>query len=182
MRAKLEELLAAWAERGLPRLDTRIGLNTGEVLVGNFGAETRLNYTVMGDAVNLASRLENLNKRYGTRIIVGEGTAERVKKRFVLRPLEWVAVKGKSRAVLIHELVGREGDVDPEVLAHIEGYEAALELYRRRQFADAAAGFEALSPLREGDLAPALMAAQARALEADPPPDDWNGATTMTTK
>jgi len=182
MRAKLEELQAGWTERGLPRLDTRIGLNTGDVLVGNFGATSRLNYTVMGDAVNLASRLENLNKRYGTRITIGETTAELVKEQMVLRPLEWVAVKGKSRAVLIHELVGRKGEVDEATLETIAEYEAALTLYRERKFAEAAEAFEEAGPLRDGDLAPALMAEQARAFAADPPPDDWNGSMSMTTK
>ncbi len=182
MRAKLEELQVGWTERGLPQLDTRIGLNTGEVLVGNFGATSRLNYTVMGDAVNLASRLENLNKRYGTRIMLGETTAELVKEHMVLRPLEWVAVKGKSRAVLIHELVGRKGEVDEATLETIAKYEAALQLYRDRKFEEAAEAFEAAGPLREGDLAPALMAEQARAFVADPPPDDWDGSMAMTTK
>lgn len=182
MRAKLEELQEGWTKRGLPKLQTRIGLNTGEVLVGNFGATSRLNYTVMGDAVNLASRLENLNKRYGTRIMLGERTAELVKDHMVLRPLEWVAVKGKRRAVLIHELVGRKGEVSDEILETIAKYEAALELYRARKFEEAAEAFEAAGPLREGDLAPTLMAEQARAFAAEPPPDDWNGSMSMTTK
>ena len=182
MRAKLEELQEGWTERGLPQLQTRIGLNTGEVLVGNFGATSRLNYTVMGDAVNLASRLENLNKRYGTRIMLGESTAELVKEHMVLRPLEWVAVKGKSHAVLIHELVGRKGEVPGEVLGAIAKYEGALQLYREREFEKAADAFDAAGPIREGDLAPALMAEQARQFAAEPPPDEWNGSMSMTSK
>ncbi|MAQ15043.1 MAG: hypothetical protein CMN30_09650 [Sandaracinus sp.] len=182
MKARLAELQASWDARGLPRLETRIGLNTGDVLVGNFGAATRLNYTVMGDPVNLASRLENLNKRYGTGIIVGQATAERVKEHFVFRPLEWVAVKGKSQGVLIHELVGRRGEVDDAALAAIAAYRDALELYRARRFAEAAAAFDALEPLHAGDLAPALMAEQARHFAAEPPPESWDGSTSMSTK
>ena len=182
MRAKLRELQKGWDERGLPRLETRIGLNTGDVLVGNFGAATRLNYTVMGDAVNLASRLENLNKRYGTHIIVGEETARLVEEHMVLRPLEWVAVKGKSQSVLIHELIGRKGEVPSEVLEHIAQYEAALHLYRERKFEEAEAAFEAAGTLYAEDQAPKLMAAQARAFAAEPPPVGWDGSTAMTTK
>jgi len=178
MQVKLRELQASWTARGLPELATRIGLNTGEVVVGNFGASDRLNYTVMGDPANLASRLEALNKAYGTSIIVGETTAEAVGDHMVLRPLEWVAVKGKTQAILLHELLGEAGDVDDATLAKIERYGAALETYRERRFEGAAKQFEAIAD----DPPSALLATRARAFAATPPPDDWDGRHVMTTK
>lgn len=180
MQEALAVLQEQWAERGLPRLDTRIGLNTGEMLVGNFGANTRINYTVMGDPVNLGARIEALNKRYGTRIMVGAQTAERVKDAMVLRPLERVAVKGKDEAVLLYELVGRVGEVDDETLQAIEAYSNALDAYNAQDFEVAVEAFEALAVT--GDRAAELMATQAREFLATPPPKDWNGAVAMTSK
>ena len=186
MKARLEELQAEWDERGLPRLDTRIGVNTGDVLVGNIGAPARLNYTVMGDPVNLGARLEALNKHYGTGILVGPETADAVKDAMVLRPLEWVTVKGKTQAVLIYELVGRKGEVDDAELAAIAAYEAALQAYRARRFAEAAAGFrDALAQYAElgrEDVSAARMAERCDALEKEPPGNDWDGRTVMTSK
>ncbi len=186
MKKALAELQKKWAKEGLPRLDTRIGVNTGEMLVGNIGAPDRLNYTVMGDPVNLGARLEALNKHYGTGILIGDETAKKVAEHMVLRPLEWVAVKGKDHAVLIHELCGAVGDVSDEELAAIERYAAALDAYRARKFEDAATGFEAAAAAYEGlgreDMSSARMAARCRAFMAEAPPEDWDGSTSMTTK
>ncbi|RKP21322.1 hypothetical protein ROZALSC1DRAFT_27251, partial [Rozella allomycis CSF55] len=95
---RLHELQKRWLKQGFPLIETRIGINTGNALVGNFGAPNRLNYTCIGDSVNLASRLEGLNKLYGTKIIISEFTYERVRPYFVCRPLDRVAVKGKTKA------------------------------------------------------------------------------------
>ncbi|MBJ71339.1 MAG: hypothetical protein CMN31_08350 [Sandaracinus sp.] len=182
MRAKLAEMQTGWDAKGLPRLDTRIGVNTGPVLVGNIGAPDRLNYTVMGDAVNLAARLEGLNKHYGTTILVGDATAEAVGDAMVFRPLEWVAVKGKDEAVLIHELVGRKGEVDAETVAAVGRYAEALSAYRDRRFEEAAAKFREAGAALGGDVSSERMAARCDEYTAAPPPDDWDGRTVMTTK
>jgi len=182
MKRKLEELQAGWDERGLPKLNTRIGVNSGDVLVGNIGAPTRLNYTVMGDAVNLAARLEALNKEYATGILVGDDTARVVGDAMVLRPIEFVAVKGKAQAVLIHELVGEKGEVDEETLAAIALHAEALDLYKGRDFEAAAAKFDEVAERMGGDLAAEKLAARARTYAEAPPPDDWDGRLTMTTK
>jgi adenylate cyclase len=183
MRATLKRLQAEWEESGRPHLHTRIGVNTGDTLVGNIGAPERLNYTVMGDAVNLASRLENLNKAYGTRILCGDETKKAAGGGFVFRPVDWVAVKGKKQGILIHELLGEADDVDDATRNAAEKYAKALDLYREREFDEAADGFDAANEAFGGDDGPSkTMAARARGYVEAPPPDDWDGTFVMTTK
>lgn len=108
MVAELGRLNERWKTEGRPALDIGIGINTGPMIAGNIGSEAIMSYTVIGDAVNLGARLESLNKQYGTRIIISEATRQQLKRRYVLRPLGEVVVKGKSQAVSIFEVVGRE--------------------------------------------------------------------------
>ena len=100
----LQEMNQEWARDGKPQLDIGIGINTGDMIAGNVGSETIMNYTVIGDAVNLGARLESLNKEYGTRIIISEATRERLKGRYDIHPLGDVIVKGKSKPVAIFEV------------------------------------------------------------------------------
>ena len=108
MVAELGRLNERWAAEGRPPLDIGIGVNTGPMIAGNIGSEAIMSYTVIGDAVNLGARLESLNKQYGTRIIISEATRQQLKRRYTLRPLGDVIVKGKSQAVSIYEVVGRD--------------------------------------------------------------------------
>lgn len=158
---------------GLPPLGARIGINTGTAIVGNMGSPTRLNYTVTGDTVNLASRLEGANKAYGTTIMIGPETAAAVRGRFVLRRLDFLAVKGKAEAVEVYEVVGRAGEVPQDALDRMAEFEAALADYRARDFAGAAAIFAALAA---DDAVAALYLGRCRHFMTAPPPADWNGA------
>jgi adenylate cyclase len=114
MQRRMADINAQWKREGLPTLRTRIvGINTGRVVAGNMGTDTIFNYTVLGDTVNLASRLEGVNKEYSTLIIVGEDTWARVSDRFEARELDWIRVKGKQEPVAIYELVCEAGALEP---------------------------------------------------------------------
>jgi adenylate cyclase len=109
MIVELGKLNEHWKAQGrFAELDIGIGINTGPMIAGNIGSEAIMSYTVIGDAVNLGSRLESLNKQYGTRIIISDATRERLTRRYQFRPLGDVVVKGKTQPVAIFEVVGRE--------------------------------------------------------------------------
>ena len=134
----------SWSREGKPLFYQRIGINTGEVIVGNMGSASRLNYTVVGDTVNTASRFEGLNKLYGTRIIIGESTWAIVKDQFVARPLDLVSVKGSAKGVRIYELMAETASADERTRAIAALAETALTLYLERRW-DEAAGAAGIS-------------------------------------
>jgi len=166
-------------EYGLPPIGTRVGVNSGVAIVGNMGTSSRMNYTVTGDVVNLASRIEGANKAYGSLIMIGEETAKGLGDGFLLRPLDRLVVKGKSKPVEVFEVIGRTAEVPPERRARIEAFAAALALYYARDFAAARAGFAALAG---ADAAAALYVDRAEEYLADPPPPNWDGSYVMKTK
>jgi adenylate cyclase len=156
--------------RGRPPFETRFGLHCDTTLVGHFGAHDRMNYTAIGDPVNLASRLEGLNKQYGTSIIASERIVENARERFAFRLLDCVAVKGKSHAIRIYELLGPiEQAVERHDLIHT--YERAFLLYSTGDFTGAAALLE-----KQIDDAPsAILLGRCRTFQQEPPPADWAG-------
>jgi class 3 adenylate cyclase len=184
---ELKILNAKWASQGKPELRTRFGISSGEVSVGNMGSRERMNYTVLGDAVNLASRLEGINKYYGTGIIVGADTYEVVKTLFVTRPVDVVAVKGKATGVPIYELVaGLPGDPDvppsDQQLRCKELTEQAFQAYIGRDFRTAASLYQRLTESFPDDGVGPLFVKRCEEYLRDPPSPDWTGITRMTTK
>ncbi len=161
---------------GMPPLHTRFGIHSGEVMVGHFGAPERFSYTALGDGVNLAARLEALNKQYGTTILVSGAVAAAIGDEFALRRLDRVAVKGKSQGVEVFELLGYAADA-PNV-ARARRYEAALDAYFARDFAAALAMLDAATD----DPPSRHLRERCLLLRDDPPPPDWNGVHTATTK
>ncbi len=156
-------------------LRVRFGVNTGEMTAGNMGSEKRFQYTVMGDAVNLASRMESINKLYGTEIIIGAATADAVKDMFLLRHLDRVCVMGKSTAVEIYELIGHKGDVAEEKTRVVNLYTEALNLQFERCFDAAAMKLEEVFAIDPSDAPSRLLIERVRRYKDDPPPADWGG-------
>ncbi len=177
----LDGINVRYASTGVT-LAVRIGLNTGEMIVGNLGSSRKKNYTVMGDAVNLASRLEGANKEFGTGILLGETTALAVAGRMATRPLTRLRVKGKLQAVEVHELVGAPADLTPVQRAFLDAYLPGYTAFGLRRFAEAAADFVRALAARPDDAVTAELLRQAQLYAAQPPPADWEPVLTLHSK
>jgi adenylate cyclase len=181
MLVKLKELQASYRAKGLPEIDIGIGLNSGEMSVGNMGSDTVRSYTVMGDAVNLGSRLEGINKQYGTRIIISEFTQSAIKDTFVTREVDWVRVKGKAQPVRIFELVA-EGGVEESKARLLKLFDEGFHLYHAREFEKAILIFKQALEIDPDDAPTQLYLERCQDYQNEPPPADWDGVFTMKTK
>jgi adenylate cyclase len=178
----LERLRPEFARRGWPELEIGVGINTGPMVVGNMGSRSRLEYTAVGDAVNVAARLEGLSKEYGTRIVVGEATRAAARGAFVYRFLDVVAVKGRAAPLTVYEVVGREGQVPEDTLEWLERFHEGIQLYRGRRWTAAAACFEGLAVASPADGPTRLYRRRAIEFCDHPPPPDWDGVYVVATK
>ncbi len=177
----LQILQKKWAAEGLPSLDIGIGINTGPMVVGNMGSERRFNYTVMGDSVNLGSRLEGLNKVYGTHLIVSATTYEGVREKILGRELDSVRVKGKAQSVKIYELLARKDRATSEQQNLVQEFRSALALFEKRRWNEAMTSFQSLLERCPQDGPTKIYVERCQTLENNPP-ETWDGIYTMPTK
>ena len=182
MHEVLKKLKPEFQARGWPEIRIGVGLNTGRMSVGNMGSKLRTAYTVMGDAVNLSSRLESITKEYGADIIVGEGTKDAVAD-VVFRELDRVRVKGKDEAVAIYEPFGMQGEVSKSRLEEIKLYTQFLRLYRAQDWDQAELQlFNLQKQVPASTLYSHTFVERISYLRANPPGKGWDGAFTFTTK
>lgn len=179
---RLATLRAMHRDARLPEIRARVGINTGSVLVGNVGSPERLNYTVIGDPVNVASRLEALNKVYGTEIIIGQETYEAVRSSVLVRRLDRVAVYGKEMGLDIFELLALQSPTAAAKPPWLRLYEQGYDALHARQWDAAIDLFQQVIALRGNDSVSRRQIAQAEAYKAMPPPPTWDGLVVMESK
>lgn len=183
MQRRLIELRPAWSAQGLPELHCRIGVNTGEVVVGNMGSDLVFDYTVIGDEVNLASRLESANKQYHTFLMISEATYQALTPgRFRTRLLDVIRVKGKTKPVKVFEVYGETAEPPISDEEYYRTYQAGVEAYLVRNFAGALEHMHHALELRPHDLAVESLLSRVSILQPEDLPDDWDGAVTLTSK
>ncbi|MBI2266650.1 MAG: adenylate/guanylate cyclase domain-containing protein [Armatimonadetes bacterium] len=181
-RKALEILRSELGARGLPQLQARFGINTGEMIVGNVGSRSRLDYTVVGDEVNLASRLEAVNKRYGTRILISENTFREAGDTIAARELDRIRVAGKVKPVVIYELLAGKEDLASDYTLLLPLFERGLKLYRERSFVGASEMFDSALRISPQDGPSREYLARCRHLQESPPSDGWDGTLDLLTK
>jgi adenylate cyclase len=188
MMDRVREMQKKWEAEGKPHLDIGIGLNTGVASVGNMGSALRYGYTALGDTVNLSSRLEGLNKDYGTHILVNETTYSAAKNDgFLFRELDLIRVKGKLQPVTLYELIGRSGEnsvygTPDEVRARLDSFQQSRELYRNRRWEEAQKSFQAILDKWPDEGPARTYWKRCQDYLFDEPPIGWDGVFTMTHK
>lgn len=183
MRERRNSLSEEWVKIGRPRLKARTGVNTGTMLVGNIGSKYRFHYGAIGDQVNLTSRLEGLNKTYSTEIMISDDTAQLVPGMFILRELDLVRVKGRVRALRIHELLASaEASLPEKQMEMLELYATGLAAYRERRWSQGLQLFRQCLVLWPGDGPSRLMESRCVMFQGEPPPEDWGGTFDHLTK
>jgi adenylate cyclase len=185
MNLHLKELHVRWEARGVPPIQIGIGIHSGDMIVGNMGSKERFDYTIMGDNVNLASRLEGVNKEYGTYIMISQATYNFCKEcqqdSWTVRELDTVRVKGKKESVTIYELCGY-GDFYAQKRDLVQKFNACLQAYKDRQWMQAIALFQEVLASYPDDQPSRMYIERCTRYFHNPPPDDWDGVFEMHTK
>jgi adenylate cyclase len=182
MRQAMVAFNRSQTERGLPAVGMGIGLNTGPMFVGDMGSDVRRSYTVIGDAVNLGSRLEGLSKLYGVDVVVSDSTRQQAGEGFIWQELDKVKVKGKQEAVTIHTVLGPSADQTPALDAELELWQRCLQLYRQQEWAqtlDLLNNLQKCAP--DKGLYP-LYQQRVLDMQTRPPVPNWDGSTQFDTK
>jgi adenylate cyclase len=181
MQMELAKLQPHFKERGWPEIQIGVGVNTGRVSVGNMGSEVRVAYTVMGDAVNLASRLEGITKEYGVGVLVGEHTKEQAPE-FVYREVDLVRVKGKAKPVAIFEPIGLHEEVSLDLLEELKLFHQALRLYRKQDWDKVELQLLSLRNMAPQSKLYKVYAERTAYFRKEPPGENWDGVFTFKTK
>jgi adenylate cyclase len=181
MLGSLKRLQASWKSRGLPSLDIGVGINSGPMLVGYMGSKIRKNYTIMGDSVNLASRLEGINRQFRTNLIISEATFLQVKDHVIARELDLIRVKGKTQPVKVYELlaVAERSDAYADLVAR---FEKGLRAYRGGDWLAALEIFQGLKADHPDDGPSQVFIERCLNLLAEPPAGEWDGVFVMRSK
>jgi len=178
-RAELPDLMGL--RKNLPDINLRIGLATGEVIVGNIGSDTARSYTVMGDVVNLASRMESANNVYGTRILISGETGRMAHRVVETREIDSIAVKGKTEPVQVYELLSLQGQLSPELDKRRNRFAEGLEAYRKQAWPAAEMIFQELVD-KFADAPARAFLERVKILRQHPPGAGWDGVWRMTGK
>lgn len=178
----LSFLQKEWARLNKPIFSVRIGINTGNVVLGNIGTEEHLSYTVMGDNVNLASRLEGLNKTYGTSIIITDSTLKACGDKLVTRPIDLVAVKGKEKKILAHELLGITNETSSRTVAFCDDFKVAFAAYLNKDWKTGAQLFAKIAEQHPNDRLTLIHLERCKDFVINPPDPSWDGGQEMLQK
>ncbi len=183
MQEQLRKMRALWRKQGKPELYARVGVNTGPMVLGNMGSETRFDYTVMGDAVNLGARLEPANKEYGTSIMIGEETKNQAGETIITRKMDLLRVKGKTEPVNVYELVGLADRPLPDDMNRVlELFRYGFDKYLEQDWDAAINTFKKAVEVKHDDGPSRRYLSRAVLFKENPPGDDWDGVFTMQKK